>query len=83
MFIKERELIIMFKRDGTGPMDQGSGTGSRIISDSRGGKMGGIGAGPNGDCECPKCGEKVAHQRGVPCTSISCPKCNTTMLRGE
>jgi len=34
----------------------------------------------NGSCICPKCGEKKLRQRGVPCRSINCPKCNSTMV---
>ena len=47
------------------------------------GMMGGNrpGAGPTGYCICPDCGEKVAHQTGVPCYSIKCPKCSTAMMR--
>jgi len=32
-------------------------------------------------CVCPKCGEKIAHQPGIPCRSISCEKCGVTMIR--
>ncbi len=66
-------------RDGTGPIGQGFGNANR----TNGVAPRGVGVRDGGDCECPKCGTKVPHQRGVPCTSISCPKCNTTMLRGE
>jgi len=31
-------------------------------------------------CVCPKCGNEVPHaRRGVPCSSIRCPKCGTPM----
>lgn len=41
------------------------------------------GFGPEGFCICVKCGEKLAHQKGVPCTKIKCPKCGKTMIREE
>ena len=55
-------------KDGTGPV---------------GGKPGraGTGVGPNGKCVCPKCGEKVSHTAGTPCTSLKCPKCNSSLVR--
>jgi predicted DNA-binding protein (UPF0251 family) len=31
------------------------------------------------ECVCPNCGEKVPHQRGIPCFSVKCPKCGTPM----
>ncbi|MCD6478058.1 MAG: DUF134 domain-containing protein [Candidatus Aenigmarchaeota archaeon] len=46
------------------------------------GRMGGFGAGPTGDCVCPKCGYRMPHQRGVPCYQQKCPKCGTPMTRG-
>ncbi len=33
-------------------------------------------------CRCPNCGHSQAHRRGVPCTSVLCPRCGTKM-RGE
>jgi len=36
---------------------------------------------PSGYCICPKCGYKVAHQLGVPCSQISCPNCNINLVR--
>ena len=46
------------------------------------GRMGGFAAGPGGRCVCPKCGQSVAHQRGVPCYNQKCPKCGSSMTRG-
>ena len=46
------------------------------------GRGGGFGAGPSGDCVCPKCGHRMPHQRGVPCYKQKCPKCGATMTRG-
>jgi ribosomal protein L15 len=39
------------------------------------------GAGPAGNCVCPKCGHKMKHRVGQRCMDISCPKCGTTMVR--
>ena len=30
-------------------------------------------------CVCPNCGYKTKHKRGVPCSSIKCPKCGSPM----
>jgi len=57
--------------DGTGPVGQG-----------RAGIGRGAGfAGPEGECRCPNCGYHEPHQRGVPCNTKKCPKCNTQMIR--
>lgn len=53
----------------------GRGTGGR-------GRMGGIAAGPGGECVCPKCGAKASHQIGIPCYNQKCPKCENPMTRG-
>ena len=37
--------------------------------------------GVGGNCICPKCGEWMPHQRGVPCQEERCPKCGAKMLR--
>ena len=37
--------------------------------------------GAGGDCVCPKCGERIKHQRGIPCQDEQCPKCGAKMLR--
>lgn len=47
----------------------------------RGRQPGGFGLGPDGNCVCPSCGEKVPHQRGVPCYEAECPKCGSRMTR--
>jgi len=39
------------------------------------------GHGPEGYCVCPKCGYRVEHQRGVPCSSLKCPNCNIPLKR--
>jgi len=47
------------------------------------GRMGGPGLGPGGECVCPKCGFKTAHEIGKPCYQMVCPKCGSKMTRGE
>ncbi|MFA5777670.1 MAG: cation diffusion facilitator family transporter [Parcubacteria group bacterium] len=39
------------------------------------------GQGPDGKCVCPKCGYSVSHERGVPCGTLKCPKCNVNLER--
>jgi cation diffusion facilitator family transporter len=39
------------------------------------------GGGPGGYCACPQCGYRVPHQRGVPCSSLRCPKCEIKLVR--
>ena len=34
-----------------------------------------------GYCICPNCGIKMPHERGKPCFTINCQKCNTPMSR--
>ena len=58
-------------RDGTGPVGRGRGLGRGNSSM----------AGSGGFCVCPSCGEKMAHQRGMPCNAVNCPKCGTKMIR--
>ena len=70
-------------RDGTGPMGQGPvGGGGAGMGKGGRGRMGvSMAAGPGGYCVCPNCGEKTAHQQGVPCSSLACPKCGAKMVR--
>jgi len=65
----------MPRGDGTGPRGGGGGRGRGV---GRGGPQS---AGPSGFCVCPSCGEKTLHQRGVPCSSMKCPKCGKQMGR--
>jgi len=39
------------------------------------------GKGPEGYCICSKCGYKVKHERGVPCSTVKCPKCKINLQR--
>ena len=69
--------------DGTGPFGQGPGAGKGMRRGGGRGRMGGNrpGSGLGGDCVCPNCGQRVHHQRGVPCYSVNCPKCGTKMAK--
>jgi len=39
------------------------------------------GEGLGGYCVCSKCGYKISHERGVPCSTIQCPKCKINLVR--
>jgi cation diffusion facilitator family transporter len=41
----------------------------------------GQGRGPGGNCVCPNCGWRVAHQGGTPCAAIKCQKCQIGLER--
>jgi uncharacterized protein len=69
-----KEGVIMPEMDGTGPAGQGPVTGR-----GRGMSQPGQGLGGSGECECPKCGAKSLHTRGIPCSNTNCPKCGTPM----
>jgi hypothetical protein len=73
----------MPRRDGTGPAGKGGGRGmggGGGLGSGRG-MGGGVGMGAGGNCVCPKCGNKSSHGRGMPCNTITCSKCGTTMVR--
>ncbi len=40
-----------------------------------------IGRGPGGFCICPKCGYRIPHQRGMPCSTLQCPNCKINLSR--
>jgi cation diffusion facilitator family transporter len=40
-----------------------------------------IGSGPGGSCFCSKCGYKTEHQKGVPCSTLKCPRCGSVLSR--
>jgi len=63
-------------RDGTGPINSepARGRGRRVGPE-------GLVAANTGYCICPKCGEKVKHIAGLPCTAFTCPKCQSPMIR--
>ena len=54
--------------DGMGPAGQGRGFESNN-------------SGLGGNCVCPNCGQRVPHNRGVPCNTVKCPKCGANMTR--
>ena len=63
------------------PIQPGMGRGM-----GRGRGMGGRGMGFGGPamaCICSSCGYQQAKQRGVPCSTLKCPKCGAPMVRGQ
>ena len=63
--------------DGTGPDGNGP-----VAGRGQGrGRGPGYGLGPAGECYCPNCGHREAHERAVPCFNKKCPKCGTLMTR--
>ncbi len=39
------------------------------------------GRGPDGDCVCEKCGYKISHEKGTPCSTLKCPTCKISLIR--
>ena len=85
-------------RDKTGPSGKGPMTGKGGVGQGSGGggigrgggksgmgrgRMGGQGLGLGGECQCPKCGTRSPHKRGVPCLEQLCPQCGSTMVRAS
>lgn len=45
------------------------------------GRNGGFAGGPGGACVCPRCGKKMPHEIGTPCTGMTCPDCGVPLVR--
>jgi len=71
----------MAKPLGRGQGGPGKGLRRGTIQGKGHGRMGGISAGPEGYCICPKCRTKVKKQRAKPCTERQCPECGAMMTR--
>lgn len=76
-FAENKEEISMNGR-GQGGMGGGRGQGGGM---GRGRMSRPLAVGAIGACVCPKCGERLAHERGLPCVQRKCPKCGTAMAR--
>ena len=61
----------------------GRGVGGRGRGGRGRGSHGGCGGflGAGGACICPKCGQRVPHNAGVPCLEERCPSCGVAMVR--
>jgi hypothetical protein len=68
-------------RGGLGPRGSGQGAGRGAGAGRGPGRLGGTALGPGGYCVCPACGTKVEHQRGIPCSKMTCPKCGSLLAR--
>jgi ribosomal protein L15 len=66
--------------NGANRSGRGNG-GGQGMGGGRGRKGGPIAGGAVGTCRCPNCGHTQPHERGVPCTQVPCPKCETSMVR--
>jgi cation diffusion facilitator family transporter len=69
------------------PIESATGLGlGRGFGWQRRGRMkgkieGARGLGPEGFCICEKCGYRVKHERGIPCSTLKCPKCDSRLTR--
>lgn len=68
---------------GGGRRQDGSGQGQGLGKGGGRGRNNGSSLGVGGFCVCTKCGTKIAHDQGTPCTQLKCPKCGNTMIREE
>lgn len=91
-YFYQEEMIMNGRGQGGGGRGQGRGGMGRGTGSTGGrgqggggqgrGRMGGPqAAGAVGTCVCPKCGERLAHERGMPCVQRQCPKCGTALTR--
>lgn len=106
---EQMEVLIMPRKDGTGPLGKGpttgkggagqgggrgagqdggrgagqGGSGMGRMGGSGTGRMGGSGTGTGGECQCPQCGTRAPHKRGMPCVEQKCPQCGSTMVRAS
>jgi cation diffusion facilitator family transporter len=76
--IKSHEVETGFYRSASG---FGRGFGWRRSGRFKGQIEGAQGRGPGGYCVCKKCGYRVEHQPGVPCSTLLCPNCKTPLTR--
>jgi hypothetical protein len=74
----------MPRYNGTGPLAAGPGTGKGMgrKGQGSGGRDQRTGAGPGGQCVCPTCGSRAAHQPGISCMQIACPQCGHQPMMG-
>jgi len=71
-YFKPRDFVSKVTRRGFGWQRVGKFKG--VVDDAQG-------KGPEGYCICPKCGYKIKHERGTPCSTIKCPKCGKNLIR--
>ena len=72
----------MPRKDGTGPASVGKGSMYGNKGGTGRGRIGNVAAtGVQGYCVCPKCNNRVKHDRAEPCNTVKCPKCDTLMVR--
>lgn len=54
---------------------------AEVVDVDEGGER--LGLGPGGYCVCSDCGYREKHRKGIPCSTLKCPKCGTTLKREE
>lgn len=70
-------------RSGRGQGGGGAGQGQGLGKGGGRGRNNGSALGTGGLCVCAKCGAKIPHQQGKPCTELKCPECGNTLVREE
>jgi len=79
--IKSHEVETGFYKPAIGTFGFGKGFGWQRKGRFVGKIAGTQGKGAGGYCVCKKCGYRVEHQPGVPCSSLICPNCKTHLTR--